>query len=148
MKRNLQFKRNIFSYLTVLVIITGFFACSTKVTFPVSNVVPAAEPSASVNKNKEGAYEVKVDINNLARPERLSPPKKHYIVWVEAPGQGTIMLGEIANNSGIFSNKGKASFEAETMYPPSLILITAENSMDITYPGSHVVLKSRSFNVK
>ena len=70
------------------------------------------------------------------------------MVWIEASGQGITKLGEISNNRGVFSNKGKAFFEAETMYKPTMILITAENSMDITYPGSNVVLKSKPFKVK
>ena len=146
MKKNLQFKRNIFTYITALVILSGAYACSTKVTFPVSSVVPAAEPVASINKTKEGAYQVNLD--NLALPERLSPPKKHYIVWIEATGQGLIKLGEIANNSGMFKNRGKASFEKETMYKPTMLLITAENSLDISYPGSNVILKSKPFELK
>ncbi|GAB2993122.1 hypothetical protein GCM10027284_07720 [Cyclobacterium sediminis] len=148
MKKKLQFKRNIFTYITALVILSGAFACSTKVTFPVSSVVPAAEPVASINKTKEGAYLVKLDINNLALPERLSPPKKHYIVWIEAPGQGLIRLGEISNNSGMFKNRGKASFEKETRHKPAMLLVTAENSLDISYPGSNVILKSKPFELK
>lgn len=148
MKNFLQLKNNIFTYLTVFAILSGAYACSTKVTFPVSSVVPAAEPVASINKTKEGAYLVKLDINNLALPERLSPPKKHYIVWVEAPGQGLIKLGEIANNTGMFKNRGKASFEKETMYKPTKLLITAENDLDINYPGSTVILKSKPFELK
>lgn len=148
MRKYLLTKKSYFTYLTVFAVLLAFSACSTKVTFPVSNIVPAAEPTATISKNKEGAYEIKLNINNLALPERLSPPKKHYMVWIEASGQGITKLGEISNNRGVFSNKGKASFEAETMYQPTMILVTAENSMDITYPGSNVVLKSKPFKVK
>ncbi len=135
------------NFILVLVFFS-FAACSTKITFPVSRVVPAAEPDARVSKTKEGTYELSLNVSNLALPERLSPPKKFYMVWIDTPDQGVKKLGEIANNSGIFRNRGKAAFEASTLYRPNMILVTAENSLDVAYPGSHVVLKSRPFEVK
>ncbi|WP_162416983.1 hypothetical protein [Cyclobacterium roseum] len=135
------------SFILVLVFLS-FAACSTKITFPVSRVVPAAEPEAKISKTKEGTYELSLNVSNLALPERLSPPKKFYMVWIDTPDQGIKKLGEIANNSGIFRNRGKASFEASTLYRPNMILVTAENSLEVAYPGSHVVLKSRPFEVK
>ncbi|WP_162342235.1 hypothetical protein [Cyclobacterium salsum] len=135
------------SFILVLIFFS-FSACSTKITFPVSRVAPAAEPEAKVSKTKEGTYELSLNVSNLALPERLSPPKKFYMVWIDTPDQGIKKLGEIANNSGIFRNRGKAAFEASTLYRPSMILVTAENNLEVTYPGSHVVLKSRPFEVK
>ncbi|MDN3686487.1 hypothetical protein [Cyclobacterium jeungdonense] len=135
------------SFIAVLLIFS-FAACSTKITFPVSRVVPAAEPEAKVSKTKEGTYDISLNVSNLALPERLSPPKKFYMVWIDTPDQGIKKLGEIANNSGIFRNRGKAAFEASTLYRPNMILVTAENSLEVAYPGSHVVLKSRRFEIK
>lgn len=134
--------------LFLVLFLFSFEACSPKITFPVSRVVPAAEPEAKVSKTKEGTYEVTLNVSKLALPERLSPPKKFYMVWIDTESQGVKMLGEIANNSGIFSNRGKAAFKASTLYRPNQILVTAENSLEVTYPGSHVVLKSRPFEVK
>jgi len=60
MKKYLLTKKSYFTYLTVFAVLLAFSACSTKVTFPVSNIVPAAEPTATISKNKEGAYEIKL----------------------------------------------------------------------------------------
>ena len=146
--KSLPFYNGLFGFFMVFIFILGLGSCSTKITFPVSNVVPAAEPKASVKKTNEGDYVVKLDVNNLALPERLSPPKKHYIVWVDTENQGVKNLGEISNNTGIFRNRGRASFETSTLFKPSMIMITAENNLEIDYPGSHVVLKSRPFELK
>ncbi|MFO7825024.1 MAG: hypothetical protein R6V72_13875 [Cyclobacterium sp.] len=147
MKSMIHFLKTNSFFILILLIFGGFTSCATKITFPVSAVVPAAEPSAKISKNKEGAYELELNVNNLALPERLSPPKKHYLVWIDTD-QGIKNLGEIANNSGIFRNRGKAAFEATTRNKPVMILVTAENDLEIDYPGSHVVLKSRPFEVK
>ncbi|WP_163378313.1 hypothetical protein [Cyclobacterium sp. SYSU L10401] len=147
MKSMIHFLKANSFFILILLIFGGFTSCATKITFPVSAVVPAAEPSAKISKNKEGAYELELNVNNLALPERLSPPKKHYLVWIDTD-QGIKNLGEIANNSGIFRNRGKAAFEATTRNKPVMILVTAENDLEIDYPGSHVVLKSRPFEVK
>ncbi|MBD3627344.1 hypothetical protein [Cyclobacterium sp.] len=145
MKSTTHFKKT--NLFLILFILGGFTSCSTKITFPVSAVVPAAEPAAKIGKNKEGVYEVELNVNNLALPERLSPPKKHYLVWIDTD-QGIKKLGEMSNNSGMFRNRGKAAFEATTQYRPTIILVTAENDLEINFPGSHVVLKSRPFEVK
>jgi len=146
--KSFSFDNRIFGFFMVFIFILGLGSCSTKITFPVSNVVPAAEPDASVKKSKEGDYVVQLDVNNLALPERLSPPKKHYLVWVDTENQGVKKLGEISNNSGIFRNRGRASFEESTLFKPTLIMVTAENDLEIDYPGGHVVLKSRPFELK
>ena len=146
--KSFPFYNWLFSLFMAFIFILALGSCSTKISFPVSNVVPAAEPDASVKKSKEGDYVVKLDVNNLALPERLSPPKKHYIVWIDTESQGIKKLGEISNNTGIFRNRGRASFETSTLFKPSMIMVTAENNLEIDYPGDQVVLKSRPFELK
>lgn len=131
--------------LMVLLVVSS---CSPKINFPVSRVVPAAEPKASVNKNKEGEYVVKVNVNNLALPERLSPPKRNYVVWVNTEAQGVRKIGELKNRRGMLSNTGKASFEGSIMEKPTQIIVTAENNADVQFTGDHTVLKSDVFRIK
>lgn len=123
-------------------------SCSTKIYFPDSPVVPGADPKAEVKKNKEGEYVVKLNVNNLALPERLSPPKRNYIVWVNTESQGVRNIGELKNRRGMFSNTGKASFEGSIPVRPTQIFVTAENRTDIQFAGDHTVLKSEVFRIK
>lgn len=134
--------------VALVLVIFSFAACSTKITFPVSRVVPAAKPEANVSKTNLGTYKISLKVSSLALPERLSRPKKYYLVWIDTPDQGLKKLGEITNNSGIFRNREKAVFEASTPHRPNMILVTAENSLEVAYPGSHVALKSRPFEMK
>ncbi|SHN00007.1 hypothetical protein SAMN04488057_105138 [Cyclobacterium lianum] len=136
-----------FFLIGLLLVLSGINSCSTKVTFPVSAVVPAAEPAAKISKNKTGGYDLELNVSKLALPERLSPPKKHYLVWIDTD-QGLQKLGELSNNSGIFRNRGNAAFETNTSYRPTVILVTAENDLETSFPGSHVVLKSRPIKIK
>ncbi|MEX2565337.1 MAG: hypothetical protein WD431_05305 [Cyclobacteriaceae bacterium] len=146
--KTLPFDKKFVAFFIFLILILGLESCSPKITFPVSTVVPAAEPEASVKKTKDGEFIVTLEVNNLALPERLSPPKKHYLVWVDTENQGVKKLGEISNNTGIFRNRGRAGFEKSTLFKPTMIMVTAENNLEIDYPGGHVVLKSRPFELK
>lgn len=123
-------------------------SCSTKIYFPESPVVPGADPKAEVKKNKEGEYVVKLNVNNLALPERLSPPKRNYVVWVNTEGGGVRNIGELKNRRGMFSNSNRASFEGNIPVRPSQIIVTAESNPDLQFPGEHTVLKSDVFRIK
>jgi predicted small lipoprotein YifL len=123
-------------------------SCSTKIYFPESPIVPGADPKAEVKKNKEGDYVVELDVNNLALPERLTPPKRNYVVWVNTEGQGVRNVGELKNRRGMFSNSNRASFEGSIPLRPTQIFVTAENNTDLQFPGEHTVLKSDVFRIK
>lgn len=132
-------------FLIALLVVSG---CSTKIYFPASPVVPAAEPKATIKKNKEGEYVVKLDVNNLALPERLSPPKRNYIVWVNTETAGVQPIGELKNRRGMFSDTGKASFEGNILSRPTQLFVTAERSANVRFAGDHTVLKSDVFRTK
>lgn len=140
--------RNIFFSLLFLTLFLGVGACSNKITFPVSSVIPTAEPNARVNKTSEGEYRIRLDVSGLALPDRLTPSKKHYVVWIESEGQGTRNLGELRNNRGMMANRSKASFEATTRFKPTQIFVTAENSTSLQWPGDHEILRSNVFRIK
>ncbi|WP_209331723.1 hypothetical protein [Lunatimonas salinarum] len=142
------FKKHLFSFVFVLSV--GFLvgSCGPKVYFPVSSVVPAAEPKAAVKKTKEGAYEVKLDVTNLALPERLSPPKRSYVVWVNTERQGVVNIGELRNRRGMLANTGKANFVGSLSEKPTQIIVTAENDPSVQFTGAHTVFRSDIFYIK
>ncbi|MCC5937913.1 MAG: hypothetical protein JJU34_11590 [Lunatimonas sp.] len=148
MNQTSLFRQLTFSCL--LAVAVGFLAssCGPKIYFPVSAVVPAAEPKADIKKTKEGAYRVKLDVNNLALPERLSPPKRNYVVWVNTETQGVRNIGELKNRRGMLANTGKASFLGTVPEKPTQIIVTAENNPNVQFTGDHTVLRSDVFRIK
>jgi hypothetical protein len=119
-----------------------FTACSKNITFPTSEVVPAAEAVVKVDKNKSDNYEVDLQIDNLASPDRLKPSRKNYVVWMVTQKHGTINLGNLR-----VSKKNKASLETVTPYQPIRIFITAEDTPKAVLPSTQVVLDSGKFKV-
>ena len=115
-------------------------ACSRKVSFQNSTIVPAAEGSVKLKKDFNNNYEIKIFLANLAEPERLEPRKGHYVVWMESNNNYIKNIGQINTSTGFISSKLKASFETVTAVKPTRIYITAEDDPGVQYPGSQVVL--------
>lgn len=121
-------------YTTVFLIL--FSACSSKVAFKPSSVVPAAEGIAKVKEAKNGNFAIEVNVTNLASPEKLKPSRKYYVVWVKSKN-GTFNLGQLN------MEELTGSLSAESTYEPVRILISAEDDNKAAKISKHVVLKSK-----
>lgn len=129
--------------VAMMMLILG--ACSKKMSFQTSAVVPAARGSVKVKKDNNNNYQVKVYIGNLAKPDRLQPAKNSYVVWMETSGNGTKNLGQIKTSTGLLNSKLKASFQAVTAFKPTKVFVTAEDDASTQYPGSMIVLSTNNF---
>ncbi|MEO6071159.1 MAG: hypothetical protein ABIN57_08600 [Chitinophagaceae bacterium] len=134
------------SFLMASFFLFAFSSCAKKIVFPTSTVVPAAQGSVKIKKDKNKNYTLDVTISNLAEPKRLDPPKETYVVWMETEGNGTRNIGQINSSSGFLSSKLKASLHAVTPFKPIRIFITAEDNANVQYPGMMVVLRTDTFN--
>lgn len=134
--------KNSFKILSFIFAALLFTACSKKITFPTSEVVPAAEAVLKVDRNKSDNYKVNLEISNLADPGRLTPSRRNYVVWMVTGKHGTINLGNLK-----VSKKNKASLETVTPYKPIRIFITAEDTPKAVLPSTQVVLNSEKFKV-
>ena len=114
--------------LSVLILLMA--SCATVVKFPVSSVEPAADIKAKIKNDKQNNYVIEVTANYLASAERLSPPKKMYIVWIVTKENGVSNIGQMKiENAQIAKVKTLTSFE------PKEIFITAEDEGNVTYPS-------------
>ena len=104
-------------------------SCASKKTFPVSNVVPGAEISVKIKKDNNGNREVNLKSRYLTSPERLSPPRSVYLIWMQTESNGLVNLGQLDSK---VSDKG--SFVSVTSYEPKEIFITAEDDATLKYP--------------
>lgn len=128
--------------LTLLLIAPS---CSRKIEFENSNVVPAARGTVKVKTDDNKNNAIKIELLNLAEPERLDPPRQMYMVWMTTDQGSTKNLGQIKTSTHTFSKTLKASFEAVTTFKPTKIFITAEDNANVESPGWPVVLTTSKF---
>lgn len=129
----------ILSFIFAAILISS---CSKKVTFPVSDVVPAAEAVLKVEEDSNSNYEIELEVNNLATPDRLSPARRYYVVWVVTKRNGTINVGRLDIN-----RKNKGELNTNIPYKPIRVFITAEDDKQPVIPSTQVVLNSGEFKV-
>jgi hypothetical protein len=144
-KRMNALTTNIFLGVLTAMLILSFYSCATKAKFETSSVVPAARGAVKVKKDNNNNYSIKIDLYNLAEPNRLTPPKKAYVVWMNTNENVTKNIGRINTSSSLLSKTLKASFETVSSSKPTKIFITAEDEANIQYPGTLVVLSANNF---
>ncbi len=136
--RNLK---NVLLLISSLLIFLTVVSCAKKIMFQTSSVVPAARGEVAVKKDKNNNFRVLVELSYLAEPDRLSPAKNTYVVWMVSDENDTpINLGQIVSTS-----KLNVKFETVTSSKPKRIFVTAENDASTQYPGNMLVLETDNF---
>lgn len=115
-------------------------SCSTKSSFQTSSVQPAARGYVKVKQDHDQNYIIQVKLDYLSEADRLNPPKKTYVIWMESNNKPTRNIGQINSSTGFLSNNLKADFETSSSYMPDRIYITAEDDGTVSYPGPVIVL--------
>ncbi len=131
--------------IAVVIIMLGSWSCSKKIDFQSSSVVPAARGTVKVTQDNNKNYVIKLNINNLAEPGRLTPPKNTYVVWLESDKDDIKNIGQINSSTGFMSDKLTASFESVSPLKPVKIFLTAEDDSSIQYPSYPVVFSTNKF---
>jgi hypothetical protein len=119
--------KNIFIYIVLLILFTS---CGTILKFPVSNIEPAADISAKINKDKQNNFVISISANYMASVERLSPPMKTYVVWIVTKENGVTNIGQMKTK-----NAKKNTLDTLSAFEPLEIFITAENEGNISTPS-------------
>jgi len=135
-----QYLNNVLIFILIAIFMLTLQSCAKKIAFTNSSVVPAAEGTVKIKKDNNNNNVIKLDITYLAKPDRLTPPKKVYVVWVTNQDGITQNVGRIISNNGL-----KASFETTTPFKPVKVFITAEDNGLLQYPGYTKVLETDNF---
>jgi hypothetical protein len=122
-----------------------FSSCARKAVFQVSPVVPAARGYAKVKRDYNKNYNIYVKLENLAEPERLTPPKKTYIVWLVANDNSTKNVGQVKTSTSLLSHTLRGTFETVSATKPIKVFITAEDDPTVQFPGSILVMTTKGF---
>ncbi len=137
------------SHLIVLAIaaflIIGLGSCAKKIHFSKSSVVPAAEGTVKIKKDRNKNYNVSISISNLAAPGDLTPSRSAYVVWMQTDQNNIKNIGQIKSSKKFLSKALTGSISTVTPHYPTKIFITAENDGDISYPQGETVLTTASF---
>jgi|AntRauMFilla1563_2_1112583.scaffolds.fasta_scaffold15962_1 hypothetical protein len=119
-----------------------FTACSKKMTFESSSIVPAAVGSVKIKTDQNQNHTIEVRVRNLAPADQLSPPKKTYVVWMDCKNSESRNIGQLTSSSGFLSNTLKGSLNTVSSSKPTSIFITAEDDGDAQFPGK-IILRAR-----
>jgi hypothetical protein len=128
--------------MIAVIVIATTISCAKKVQFQNSTVEPSAEGSVKIDKDNNENYAIDLSVLHLAEPERLTPPKKAYLLWMETAENGTKKIGQLKTTSGTLSRTMKSSLSSVTPFVPTSFFITAEDDVDTSLPGSVVVMKT------
>ena len=79
----------------------------------------------------------------LAKPERLTPPKQFYVVWVQSEAGDVKNIGQLMSDS---NNNG--SITGTTSTKPVQIFVTAEDAGDANWPSSQELFRIQNINLK
>ena len=137
--------KGIFFSILVASVLFLFPACSQKVTFLTSSVVPAAKGSVKVKQDNNKNYVIEVEIEDLAEVERLQLSRETYVVWMETDMRNIENLGQLKSSGSFFSNQKTASLKTVSSFKPVKIFVTAENGIDVRYPGNQIILSTDNF---
>jgi hypothetical protein len=90
------------------------------------------------SKDDNGNSKLTLKAKYLTSPERLTPARSVYIVWLQTKDNGLINLGQLETDSS-----SKASFETITPYEPNEVFITAEDNAALKYPTGQEITRAK-----
>lgn len=112
-------------------------ACST-----TSMLVPTSQSQAAIGQIKahvdgNNNTVLRVDVEHLVQPTRMSPDLTAYVVWIRpAAGGNFVRAGQLAPDPG-----GRGSFSTSTPWRDVELIVTAESTPVVANPAEMVVLR-------
>ena len=113
-----------------VLIIFVLVSCGSSQKFPVSQVAPAAEITADVDKDKNGNYVVEIKSKYLVSPDKLTPPKNVYVVWARTATGDIVNLGLLQTTASDVS-----TLKTTSPYEPVELIISAEEDGTVNMPS-------------
>ncbi len=101
-----------------------------------TGVAPGAEGKVVTSTDRNGNTEMEIQVKHLATPEKLTPAKQAYLVWVQARGKSPELLGILRVNEDL-----QGSLKATTPYKTFDILVSGEDNLKPEVPSGMVILK-------
>ena len=108
-------------------------------TYPMtaSDIAPGATAQLQVAKEKDGNSQMEVKANGMAKPSRLTPAAKSYVVWVQQGDAQPKSQGELK-----VGNNHKGDLKMATTFHTFNVFVTAETDAQTKLPSEQVVLRA------
>ena len=126
--------KNTLTFIFVLLLVS----CNNKITFPVSDIAPAANITVKKNKDKYDNYVIEVKAENLASAERISSSSNYFTVWVKN-------LNDEIRNIGNFQikNGDDVNIKRTTPFDFKEVFITLDKESNAQHPSGLVVSRTK-----
>jgi hypothetical protein len=118
-----------------LSVVTGV-ATAKKYPLAADKSVPGARGQVDVGKDDNGNTKVEVEVEHLAGPESLTPPRTAYVVWFQERGSEPMNQGLLRPDKNL-----KAKFKSVTSAKIFDVFVTAETDQTTKSPGGSEVLR-------
>jgi hypothetical protein len=120
----------------------GFIALTSVATakkYPLTAdaSVPAARGTVDVGRDKNGNTKVEIQVEHLAAPENLTPPRTAYVVWFQERGSEPLNQGVLKPNKSL-----KATFKSITPLKSFEVLVSAESDPNAKSPSGMNVMRA------
>ena len=112
-------------------------AAAKKFPLTADKSLPAARGQVDVGDDKNGNTKVEVEVEHLALPENLTPPKTVYLVWFQERGSEPVSQGALRPNKNL-----KATFKGVTPMKSFDVFVTAESDASVKAPSGTEVLRA------
>ena len=100
-----------------------------------SSLVPAAAGKISYEHDRNHNIKLEMRTKHLAEPQRLTPAKNAYVVWIRSNDGQTQNAGVLKINSDL-----EGSFTTTTPFTAFDVVITAEDNPDVSQPNGPEVM--------
>jgi hypothetical protein len=104
----------------------GVLACATSFPFLPSSASPAAAGNVHAKIDDNGNSWVELELEHLALPGTLTPPRSTYVVWAESQFGRQVLLGRVK-----VEDDRSASWRGTVPFEKFRMILTAE---DIAWP--------------
>lgn len=128
---------NRIALLIVAGLLLAAVASAKKYPMTADKSVPAARGQVDVGHDKNGNTRVELEVEHLAPPENLTPPKSAYVVWFQERG------GEAANQGSLKPGKNlKGTFKTVTQMKSFDVIVTAESDASVKTPSGSEMMRA------
>ena len=125
--------RSLLVFISALVLCVAAWAGD--IPLVASSAVPAASGKVSYEHDRNGNLKLDIKTKHLAAPERLTPAKNSYVVWIRSTDGQTQNAGLLRVNSNL-----EGSFSTTTPIKAFDISITAEDNPSASQPTGPEIL--------
>lgn len=121
-----------------LLLATSVAATAKKFPVTAAAIVPATQGKVETGTDKNGNTKIKLKVEHLASPDRLSPPQNNYVLWLQERG------GAAAENRGklVMNKKLEGEFEAITPLKNFDLFVTGEVDATAKAPSGPEILRA------